>query len=75
MTFEEQEALVERARRARAEVIASVITSGARALWLHAVSVHRAWAASQTRNELRKLSDRTLKDIGISRAQIDSLFR
>ncbi len=34
-----------------------------------------AWAAARTRDELRGLSDRTLRDIGLSRAEIDSLFR
>ena len=34
-----------------------------------------AWAAARCRDELRTLSDRTLKDIGLSRGQIDSLFR
>ncbi len=33
------------------------------------------WAAARSRAELRALSDRTLKDIGLSRAEIDSLFR
>lgn len=32
-------------------------------------------AAGRTRSELRQLSDRTLRDIGLSRHQIDSLFR
>ncbi|HET9351863.1 MAG TPA: DUF1127 domain-containing protein [Burkholderiales bacterium] len=35
----------------------------------------RAWAAARSRTELRALSDRTLKDIGLSRAEIDALFR
>jgi uncharacterized protein YjiS (DUF1127 family) len=35
----------------------------------------QAWAASRSRSELRALSDRTLRDIGLSRGQIDSLFR
>lgn len=35
----------------------------------------RRWRAAHARNQLRELSDRTLKDIGISREQIDSLFR
>jgi uncharacterized protein YjiS (DUF1127 family) len=35
----------------------------------------RAWAAARSRTELRSLSDRTLKDIGLSRAEIDALFR
>jgi uncharacterized protein YjiS (DUF1127 family) len=34
-----------------------------------------AWAAARSRTELHALSDRTLKDIGLSRGQIDSLFR
>ena len=34
-----------------------------------------AWAAARSRTELRALSDRTLKDIGLSRGQIDSLLR
>ena len=34
-----------------------------------------AWAAARTRTELRALSDRALRDIGLERGQIDSLFR
>ena len=34
-----------------------------------------AWAAARSREELRTLSDRTLKDIGLSRGQIERLFR
>ena len=34
-----------------------------------------AWAAARSRDELRALSDRTLKDIGLSRGQIERLFR
>ena len=34
-----------------------------------------ALAARRSRMELHALSDRTLKDIGLSRGQIDSLFR
>jgi uncharacterized protein YjiS (DUF1127 family) len=30
---------------------------------------------ARVRRELHHLSDRTLKDIGLSRAQIDALFR
>jgi uncharacterized protein YjiS (DUF1127 family) len=39
------------------------------------VRLFKAWRAARARDELRELSDRTLKDIGLSRAQIDSLFR
>jgi uncharacterized protein YjiS (DUF1127 family) len=34
-----------------------------------------AWAAHRSRIELRSLSDRTLKDIGLSRADVDTLWR
>jgi uncharacterized protein YjiS (DUF1127 family) len=34
-----------------------------------------AWAAHRCRVELHSLSDRTLRDIGLSRNQIDGLFR
>jgi uncharacterized protein YjiS (DUF1127 family) len=37
--------------------------------------IWRAWAAARTRSELRTLSDRTLRDIGLERGQIDALFR
>jgi uncharacterized protein YjiS (DUF1127 family) len=37
--------------------------------------IYKAWVAARARNELHTLSDRTLKDIGLSRAQIDALFR
>lgn len=39
------------------------------------VKYYEAWMAARARSELRALSDRTLKDIGLSRAQIDQLFR
>lgn len=35
----------------------------------------RAWREARFRSELHTLSDRTLKDIGLTRSQIDSLFR
>jgi len=37
--------------------------------------IYQAWMAARARDELRALSDRTLKDIGLSRAQIEALFR
>jgi uncharacterized protein YjiS (DUF1127 family) len=36
---------------------------------------HAAWAAARMRRELQALSDRTLKDIGLTRDRIDELFR
>lgn len=32
-------------------------------------------AAARTRSELRQLSDRSLRDIGLARRDIDTLFR
>jgi uncharacterized protein YjiS (DUF1127 family) len=34
-----------------------------------------AWRAARARDELRRLSDRTLRDIGLNRVEIDSLYR
>lgn len=34
-----------------------------------------AWRAARARDELLRLSDRTLKDIGLNRVEIDSLYR
>jgi uncharacterized protein YjiS (DUF1127 family) len=38
-------------------------------------NIYRAWATARARRELHELSDRTLSDIGLSRGQIDQLFR
>lgn len=46
-----------------------------RAFRTQALRLRRVWSAVRTRTELHALSDRTLKDIGVSRGQIDSLFR
>lgn len=51
------------------------IASALHGLWRAAVRLQRAWAAARARSELHELSDRTLKDIGLSRAEIDALFR
>ena len=39
------------------------------------LNMFRAWRAARARDELHQLSDRTLKDIGLTRSQIGSLFR
>ena len=75
MTIEEQQAIIARARRARAEAVSALALSAATALWNQALGLQRAWVVMRTRTELHALSDRTLKDIGVSRGQIDSLFR
>lgn len=46
-----------------------------RTLWKSFLELVDTWRAARARNELRELSDRTLKDIGLSRGQIDRLFR
>jgi len=37
--------------------------------------IRKLWLAARWRSELHALSDQTLKDIGLTRGQIDSLFR
>jgi len=39
------------------------------------LKLFRAWRAARAREQLNELSDRTLKDIGVTRSQINSLFR
>ena len=39
------------------------------------IRIYEKWKAARARSELHTLSDRTLKDIGLSRAQIEQLFR
>ena len=46
-----------------------------RNLWNKCLEWLAAWRAARARDELRNLSDRTLKDIGLTRSQIGSLFR
>ena len=46
-----------------------------RNLWDKCLELLRAWRAARAREDLRNLSDRTLKDIGLTRSQIGSLFR
>lgn len=46
-----------------------------RILWQHCLKLLDAWRAARARDELRELSDRTLKDIGVPRGEINSLFR
>ena len=47
----------------------------ARRAWGRLLRLEGAWVAAHTRAQLRALSDRTLEDIGLTRAQIDSLYR
>jgi uncharacterized protein YjiS (DUF1127 family) len=43
-----------------------------RSWWL---ARHKAQAADRARRELRSLSDPTLRDLGLTRSQIELLFR
>ena len=52
-----------------------LIESGALRFWDVLHSLLREWQAERARAELRKLSDRTLADIGLTRPQIESLYR
>ena len=60
---------------ARLEMVAAAALAALRALRKAWLRIHAAWNAERARNELRALSDRTLKDIGLHRSQIDSLYR
>jgi uncharacterized protein YjiS (DUF1127 family) len=46
-----------------------------RTLWKWLVDVYGWFLRAGTRRELRNLPDRMLKDIGLSRHDIDSMFR
>jgi len=52
-----------------------LIESGALRCWDALRSLLREWHAERARAELRRLSDRTLADIGLTRPQIESLYR
>jgi uncharacterized protein YjiS (DUF1127 family) len=75
MTIEEQQAIIARARRARAEAVSALAVSAARALWNQGRKLQRAWAIGRTRAQLHALNDHTLRDIGLHRGQIDWLIR
>ena len=53
----------------------ALIKSGALRFWDALHSLLREWRAESARAELRRLSDRTLADIGLTRPQIESLYR
>ena len=75
MTIEEQQVIVARARRARAEAVSALALGAARTLWTQGLRLRRLWAMVRTRSELHSLSDHMLRDIGVRRDQIDSLVR
>jgi hypothetical protein len=49
MDFEMQQALIARARRARAEAVAALLAAAAKALRAQGLKLQRAWASVRTR--------------------------
>jgi uncharacterized protein YjiS (DUF1127 family) len=45
-----------------------------RTLWKWLLETHKAHIRARTRRELHELSDRMLKDIGLTRRDVDRLF-
>ena len=59
---------------ARIQVFAEFIAAGWRILSGWAAAFAAAQRSARSRHELHNLSDRSLKDIGLDRHQIDRLF-
>lgn len=63
------------ARALRLEAAYRPLLALVRALARHWIRLQRSAAEARSRRELQALNDRTLKDIGLTRGQIDSMFR
>ena len=58
-----------------AETLVEFVAAAARGAWNVLVRIADAHRKEMMRRELERLSDRMLKDIGLSRSQINGLFR
>ena len=59
---------------ALAEILAELIVAGWRTLARWTSEAEQARQRAKARRELRRLSDHSLRDIGLERGQIDRLF-
>ena len=58
-----------------AETLIGAASAAGRGIWSVLVRIAEAHRKEMMRRELERLSDRMLKDIGLSRGQINGLFR
>jgi uncharacterized protein YjiS (DUF1127 family) len=57
------------------EIVAELVMTGCRALAGRFAAFAEARRRAQARHELQRLSDHALRDIGLDRGDIESLFR
>ena len=60
---------------ARLEMVGAAGAATLRAIGRGIATLYRDWATARVRRELHQLSDHVLKDIGLTRDQIDSRLR
>ncbi len=74
-SYEEVNGYKQRAHRMQARVMGWMARRALRALrgWLH--QRRRDWQQDVARQQLNRLSDHMLRDIGLRRFEIDGLFR
>jgi uncharacterized protein YjiS (DUF1127 family) len=75
LNYEEMSMNERRARSLRARMFWLLARRAVRALHLRVRELERSWQRDAAREQLRGLSDRMLRDIGLRRADIEGLFR
>jgi uncharacterized protein YjiS (DUF1127 family) len=60
---------------ARFEVLGSLLSAAAEKIWAWLVARADAARSAAVRRELHRMSDHYLRDIGLTRTDIDALFR